>query len=289
MKNDSFYSFLEDNTKQMQVNNDSENIIYHYTSMNTFFSILEKGELWFSLVNSMNDASEQLFYIDNLFEDAKCGVKRNKHPEYDCVKKMVESTLNLITPYAMCFSKSGDDASQWERYADRGCGVCIGFNKKKILSIVKDGLSLREILYVIDKKSQSYKQLLETIRTYAEKRQLSNGFENTNLFVARILDSAANYKHESFKAEKEIRLMTIPGYNNKNLIFEYEKVNNIVKRVLKVKITNGEKYNIHRGLIEKIIIGPRSKQTVDELKGFLNSINLNYLSQVVSKTKCPLI
>ena len=289
MRNDSFYKTIEDAIRIERKKQKNNNNIYHYTSIRALLGIIEKGELWLSRVNSMNDKSEQLVFIEQLFEDAKDRAIQDNHYKYDAVKKMVESTLGIKMPYAMCFSKSDNDAAQWERYADNGCGVCIEFNKEKIQTIIKDNFSLRDITYGVDNSSNDYNDLLTIIKDYAENRRLSRCFDDSNHFIFSILDFAANYKHESFKPENEVRIITIPWYNIKKMICEYELVNNVVKEVVKIKIGNGERYNIQNNLIEKIVIGPRSKQTVEDLKGFLESKNLNHLAEVVSKTNCPLI
>ncbi len=52
--------------------------------------------------------------------------------------------------YAACFSLHRDDAAQWERYGNRGRGVCIAFQGKYLQKMAQGALSLQTVFYQED-------------------------------------------------------------------------------------------------------------------------------------------
>ena len=58
---------------------------------------------------------------------------------------MIRSRFFDYSAYAACFSEFRDDAAQWERYANRGKGVCLGFQKSMLKKLA--GVSFAAVLW----------------------------------------------------------------------------------------------------------------------------------------------
>lgn len=91
---------------------------------------MNKGELWLCNVKSMNDTKEMLHYMECL-EDSVCKGLPDEQKEIahdlfdDQLKKLKDKPV-----YASSFSRLKDDATQWERYASNGEGICLTLNKE---------------------------------------------------------------------------------------------------------------------------------------------------------------
>jgi hypothetical protein len=85
------------------------NIIYHYTSISAFESILKNKNIRLYNSNIMNDWTESKIF------------------NYLMREQGLGDSL-LFDFYIACFSKCGDKLSQWSRYGDDHDGVCIGFS-----------------------------------------------------------------------------------------------------------------------------------------------------------------
>lgn len=91
------------------------------------------------------------------------------------------------------------------------------------------------------------------------------------------------HKHPSFQSECEIRVAKYINNDEDELIFSK---NNTIKRMFVFDI---KKHGItFDELIEEIIIGPRSKQSIDELKMYIESKGYIEISKKIRVSNCPL-
>ncbi len=130
--------------------------IYHYTSVDAAFSILNDQVLWSSDVLSMNDCSE-FRYAVSIVHDVLMS-RWNKLPiqvaEYFCPRKLLRigSTWNM---FAACFCSESDLLGQWRAYACDGQGVAIGFRQSYradpgiSMQVGKAGLEIRLLRYAL--------------------------------------------------------------------------------------------------------------------------------------------
>lgn len=148
------YNKSEQNTS----NATNDGLIYYYCSIDTFISILSNCSLYVSDPTKMNDAEE--FYqstkllkdkvIDNYFDqliemlsqrpptgwDSQDIKRINKDALIEYIR-IVDRTINNypnLSVFIVCFSKNKDLLSQWNKYADQGHGVAIGFNPKELIN-----------------------------------------------------------------------------------------------------------------------------------------------------------
>lgn len=238
----------------------------------------------------MNDAEEMLYFIDTVVKD---GVKRklienNKEDEFQKLEKLVNDQKNKRKDkviLAVCFSSNEDEASQWDRYAKNGEGVSIGFNKELFEKVI-DGnyLWIQKVSY---EESDENNFFVDNLYNYITEGKTINFDENIDELFDKIWTYSAAYKHPSFKLEGETRLMTLPNVEEN---IEFKVFQNHIKKyfILRIKDLCNNKKVKYTDLIEKIIIGPKSKQNYNVLKEFLIDRGLGDLKDRISNSQCPL-
>lgn len=125
--------------------------LYHYTDFGALDGILSNTELRLNNVLNMNDASEMTFFMSSLCK----AVAERFQKEGDVIRaKWTEKLFSaekdkefVYSAYAACFSCYRDDAAQWERYANRGRGVCIAFRYDLLKKMAVEPLSLQTVFY----------------------------------------------------------------------------------------------------------------------------------------------
>ncbi len=98
--------------------------LYHYTKFNTSLCILESNALLFNHLRNMNDINElyrPLFY-DRLTPEIE---KK--------AKQIIESYQQISLTRDFC-RMGFDIPAMWGHYGDKGTGVCLVFDKTKLLS-----------------------------------------------------------------------------------------------------------------------------------------------------------
>jgi hypothetical protein len=170
-------------------------ILYHYTSVNTLLTILEKVEnkkiiLRGTHVKYLNDYSEFSYGTQVLnelikdYEDQNPGIeiKSDKITENDWMNYSNPDLFGLSKTFFTSFSSNQDNLPMWNLYGDSGKGVSIGFDidqlntlkniknnsfkwakckygKKEFKKRLYENKKVGEILYKIfdfNKKSRSY-------------------------------------------------------------------------------------------------------------------------------------
>ena len=129
-------------------------ILYHYTDYQALDGILRQAQLRVNNVLNMNDAAEMRYFMEGLC-DAVAGRLEGDgdHERAEWVRELFREELKkefFYSAYAACFSLFRDDAAQWERYGNRGRGVCIAFQGKYLQRMAKGVLSLQTVFYQDD-------------------------------------------------------------------------------------------------------------------------------------------
>ena len=194
--------------------------LYHYCTCKTFKSIFKNQELWLSSTKDMNDKDEQRYFIDGLFKSVRQNIPEEKYQLCDEIYNMAEKDLDKSWPYAFCFSKLEDDAAQWERYADKAKGICIGFNTVKIEQIFQHSVILKNIAYEYDVKKHRHYEIL---KEYIIHNKLLDSFESIQGVVENIVACAYRFKNASFSSEKETRLAVLPAIAQNEEVFSIKK------------------------------------------------------------------
>ncbi len=198
--------------------------------------------------------------------------------------------LQTLKSWSICFSEDGDLLSQWRGYADDAKGISIGFTKKYFdnlnlyisadptlhMRLGKVSYSKEEIIKILNEKTE-----LNSIKSDSSAEDIFDILTSTLTVASK---ECPFYKKASFSEEKEWRLaisdlfptdMAKSNYlkalqSSNNIIFpiEIKDWNFITKNDLLVSYIEIYLHNI-KNAISKIIIGPKSKCTIRDIKQFL--------------------
>ena len=124
-------------------------ILYHYTDFQAADGILRSAQLRVNNVLNMNDSAEMRHFMTRL-SSAITGRLRGEGfaAQADQLQNLFSQELRKeYSAFAACFSFHRDDAAQWERYGNRGRGVCIAFQRELLQNMAAGGLSLQTVFY----------------------------------------------------------------------------------------------------------------------------------------------
>ncbi len=268
-------------------------IFYHYTDFQALDGILHHAQLRVNNVLNMNDAAEMRHFMKGL---RNAVVKRledeGEKGRARKVRELFEEELEkefFYSAYAACFSFYRDDAAQWERYGNRGRGVCIAFHGDLLQMMVEGNLSLHTVFYQYDMAGHKlvevfYRLVMEGEELCGDNPKVKNAMSDA--WICSVV-----YKHPSFSSEHEVRL----------IIYPYETDYFDVKPCYHVTTERIKKYypldlmemckKVGVGLedlITELIIGPESTQSTSILQDYLRDSGLHKLAGRVSLSSCPL-
>lgn len=267
--------------------------LYHYTDYAALEGILRDGELRVNNVLYMNDAKEM-----RLFMEALCHAVCEELQEDGCEDKLEEVTRLFDTEmkkqteysaYAACFSLYRDDAAQWERYGNKGRGVCIGFSGELLQEVTYHTITLQTVYYRDNVKEH---ELVSVICEMVKNGGKPVGqFKNISAAVHNAWACSTAFKHPSFSCEKEVRLVTIPSDKTKYLgKAEYHVSKYRIKKYYPLDLASMcRQHNIClEDLIDEIMIGPDSTQPIEILQDYFRDIGKAGLADKVCLSECPL-
>jgi len=117
-----------------------ESVVYHYTSVDTFYNILSgvkdnKICLRATHARFMNDPKEYDYALSIMKEsmieyEIKNNINDKRKSSYLFEKDSLFPNLSELggEPYLLSFSKHSDDLSMWRAYGKDGTGISIGFD-----------------------------------------------------------------------------------------------------------------------------------------------------------------
>ena len=285
--------------------------------------ILDSQELYFSRLRNLNDASEGRAVLDIVKSIKPTGIAKELiqfvKNNYFSIEQKARSS------YSFSFTTEDDDASQWDRYADHGKGVCIEFSSDQleILMNTFSQVRLDKIIYIDSNRQKEIKDELNKLALNI----------NNNELTKELAFFSMRFKHFSFRHENEYRLSYIrrnteldehyPSYDPDKSEVQFSRemeeeiakieslhelkagpfdISNSFKRRMKLDMNIASK-NINHGIfkelddfgfqnfITKIVVGPKWTQT--EYEDFCEYLNekyfINYSSIFLEKAKCTLI
>lgn len=266
--------------------------LYHYTDFNALNSILTNRELRVNNVLNMNDAAEMLYFMTELSNAVIERLEKTGHPEHiETIKKMFqwdEKKEFTHSAYAACFSRSRDDASQWERYGNSGRGVCVAFCTEKLERMAGGPLSLQPVFYHGYVKDH---ELVDLFCSLAEKNQLGPEHPKVQQAMEQAWICSAAFKHPSFVSESEVRLVVSPFVDECfGIKPQYHVSANRIKKYYPLNLDTmcrniGAKLE---DVIDEMIIGPESTQSLPILQDYLVDHGYSELAYRVRYSQCPL-
>ena len=270
-----------------------KNILYHYTDFQALDGILRQAQLRVNNVLNMNDAAEMRLFMTGLCQAVVKKLKAEGDTERaERVLKLFQEELKkefFYSAYAACFSLYRDDAAQWERYGNRGRGVCIAFRGDFLERMAEGELSLQTVFYQDDMTEHPLVDVF--YRLVKGETKLAGANPRIKGVMKAAWIQSVVFKHPSFSSEREVRLVVSPF---EKAYFDVEPCYHVtVERIKKyypldlmgmcrkIGITLEE-------LISEIIIGPESTQSPAILQDYLRDNGMEKLAGRVSLSSCPL-
>ena len=265
------------------------NILYHYTDFQAVDGILRQAQLRVNNVLRMNDSAEMRHFMDRLcaavarrLEDDgdKAGAGRVRWLFQEELKKEYSA-------FAACFSFHRDDAAQWERYGNRGRGVCIAFRRDYLEKMAVGALSLQMVFYRNDMAGHPMVDVF--YRLIKEGADLAG--EELRRAMCDAWACSVSFKHPSFRSEYEMRLVVSP-FEKEDL--EVQPCYHVSKERIKKYYPLDLNAMCSRAgitlddLITELIIGPDSTQSMAIFQDYLRDNGLAGLAERVSLSDCPL-
>lgn len=299
-------------------------IIYHYCSLDTFFTIFSSATIRLSNISKSNDSEEityllpemrtfctELFnYYNDMFSDEYKLQADFVNKVFDL--KFNETSLNF---YVMCFSEEADLLSQWRGYANDACGVAIGFSTDSFYPLARSIYSH----YNFSQVNYSLDDLCKQIEDYTKKeidRNFSGDHQKDSIFLLNIVDTTISmilynsilYKNPNFHEEKEWRLVYNPFGNIRKFtdkISYYDRMSELynksieeggfVRLPMTFHISNDKIIShidlsfetIKKSFVKEIIIGSKANINDLDLELFLLSNGYNPMKIIINKSRIP--
>jgi hypothetical protein len=163
----------------VQMKKQTENIIYHYCSLEAFHSIITSKSFWLFSLNSSNDLNE-LTGAEKIID------KVLKEEKYESIKKPDNSRQEEF--YALSCTDKRDSALHFNKYADNDKGVCLGIDTnifKKYLNSTErlnpffGYFYFLKVIYKNNKKEKEIKKYLDEKLHYinSERTKAKDFFE----------------------------------------------------------------------------------------------------------------
>lgn len=270
-----------------------QDILYHYTDYQALDGMLHQAQLRVNNVLNMNDAAEMRYFMDGLCDAVARRLEADGDDERaQKVRELFQEELKkefYYSAYAACFSLHRDDAAQWERYGNRGRGVCIAFQGRYLQKMAKGALSLQTVFYQNDMTNHYLTGVF--YRLVKRGKELSLKSPDIKKVMNYAWSCSAAFKHPSFLSEREVRLVVSPFVKE---YFDVKPCYHITKERIK-KYYPLDLMDMCREvgigleeLVPEIIIGPESTQSKSILQDYLRDSGMKELAERVSLSRCPL-
>jgi hypothetical protein len=195
--------------RQGLVDTGQPDLIYHYTSVEGLFGVVQSGQLWLSDYSYLNDTRELSHGADLIGEVAAEFLSSESRPQAaDLLQHWVKDLQAPVHRVCVAsFSAAGDSLSQWRAYGP----IAIGFEPRDI-SLHAYRANLRPVEYQRDRQRALVELHLHHMREaylfdLHEERleRIEDVYHNTD----RLVELIAFFKDPAFAGEEEYRLAFI--------------------------------------------------------------------------------
>ena len=267
-------------------------ILYHYTDFQALDGILRCAQLRVNNVLNMNDSAEMRHVMNRLCAAITDRLRREglERQAGEVQALFARELKKEYSAFAACFSFHRDDAAQWERYGNRGRGVCIAFRREYLERLAHGPLSLQAVFYRDDMAGHPMVEVFCALAR-AGVGPLTGETPAVRQALREAWACSVSFKHPSFATEYEMRLVVSPF---DEIEFDVRPCYHVSKERIKkyypldLRAMCAEIGIGLDGLVEEIIIGPDSTQSVSILQDYLGDNGLEALAGRVSLSDCPL-
>lgn len=214
--------------------------LYHYTSIDTLFAMLEKSiiedddtnvkyvEFWARHTSCLKDKSEYKFFIDKLIEKIKEHAKSLNH-NFSNDELKILSRINQSYLYTISLTDNGYSHYMWKEYGGNHDGVCleIDFDAVPPFYRCKDGRFVMENAYnsmltrceYVQAKDLEVEEHLVANVYQCVINKGNNDVVKDAAVLAGLENTAITYKMINFAQESEYRFVLGSIYNQEHLRF----------------------------------------------------------------------
>jgi len=250
------------------LNRKTPSILFHYTTPIGLLGISHSKNIWATDIRFLNDKKELQHSLDithsilDDFHKVDDNPQKIKGLDYDFIEYLRINLVRKWSPevYVASFTEEGDLLSQWRGYCPKG-GFSIGFHFDLLSQIaIKHDSFLLPCVYDFKIQKQILEELLvfyskkyvEAIKDNNQAKSDELGHSISNEFIISLFALAPMLKHESFKEEKEWRIVSSRFYVKQEIKFRANE-SNIIPYIETSLCQSEEEINF-----ERIIIGPAS-------------------------------
>ena len=188
----------------------TQDILYHYTTIDTFKAILNSKILRGTKYSQLNDWQEVKIGIQKIKECL------NKFEIDNSIKTQLFATVSDISQkrlncFITSFSTQEDLLSQWRAYTDsKNGGLAIGFKGSKFHHFESESCSLLPCSYTNQEGQINLDQILSyLLKGYRNELKASKGIVRIQNYLPLLIQIATTIKHYGYYEEQEWRLITI--------------------------------------------------------------------------------
>jgi hypothetical protein len=199
-----------------------DELLYHYTSVESFVSIINRSELWASHIRYLNDTSEQRLMLDHARARIQARLDADDDSDHDrlLLFQSLVSSPPEVDLYVLSFSKDGGDRlTQWRGYGG-SAGVAIGFDSvelQKRCSAFTNANSrnrqypmgfaiLNPVHYIEPSGDERPNKIIDIFLDNPDVTVHESRFTNEEAFARRVSLSSSSLKHKAFYDEREWRI-----------------------------------------------------------------------------------
>lgn len=241
---------------------ESNELVYHYTSLDAFMSIANSRTFRFGDARAMNDYTEIDHNINLLLnlEKQKPELMKKLNISNEGFNKGIENIkffkkhIENHYIHIMSFSKNPDSLSQWRGYADNGTGICFSVNLSALRHCLNSTYRIAgDCVYKQEQLNTEAQNLLKLASTFdSDEREFEVRRNFFNDFIAFITTG----KNEAFKDEDEVRLVSLIEKLPPPQNVEFINSNGFIKSYLEVSFPIN--------IIDTVILGPCCKFTTED-------------------------
>jgi len=189
-------------------------LLLHYTSPDSFHSIIESREIWCTDIRDLNDPREG----DYGLEVIQSVVARNKDRVSQRFAEEVAQYRSLFglnefwSQYVACFCSGGEQAYMWQNYACEQTGCAIGFSYERLIAGATGGkkYALFRVLYDRGAQEQAIEATLEHAFAIELTMNLCPNDHRKfwlNEVAIALISCVSRFKNPKWRCEQEFRLM----------------------------------------------------------------------------------
>ena len=229
----------DDSEKSLPIPNE---ILYHYTKIDTLRKILETKKLRGTHYSQLNDWKEIQIGIELLTQALNLWRNSITPDKFDEISQMIADFKSKKEKcYSTSFSTKDDLLSQWRAYTDNHKGgVAIGFYSIDLRNLKSDQCSLLPCSYTTKDGSLKIPSSIFKIESLNPK-----GTRIIDTGLPELIQIMTSIKHYGYFEEQEWRLVSVLKEKSKE---------NTINRKRYIE------YDIDKSMIKEIIISPHGDQ-----------------------------